>query len=362
MHKRALESIKKWEKEPIKIGITGPSAVGKSFFINAIRGMEDPDDPDYAAVGTGDTTRKPKMYKHPNQPNFEYWDLPGAGTPLFPKETYCKEVNVSEYDFFLIFFSTTISEENIWLANELRKREKKFAFVRTKIDELQYQFTKKPHLIPGEIKKAKEKYLKTLKDASIEVPQVYAISSVKPELGDFNALVQDIGNSFQGLKKTAFLMSIKLLTEEVIQQKKEMLLKETWKYAAISGGIAALPIPGLDVAVNIGVLVVAVNTYLRAFNLEEARLLSLKEEIICHLKTALEILNMGIQKFIIQNIAKFAAVSAVESVLEYVLPVIGSILSMTVTGVMVYTFLRQVIRDLAEDALRRCQMRTETAL
>ena len=284
----------------------------------------------------------------------QYWDLPGVGTALFPKSTYLQKMNIDRYHFFLLFFATTVQESDIWLALELQKREKKFAFVRTKIDELQNQpkFRKNPELLPGEIDKTKEKYLQTLKNAGVKVTKLYAISSVELELGDFNELVKDVGDLLPGMKKWGFIMSLKLKTEETITNKKEMLLENTWRIATLVGLTAGVPnIPGVDVPVNIAMLATKVQDYLNAFQLDTASLDKLGSEAYRKLKAVSEIKENGITEFITQSFEKAVAVGVAETAVKWLLPVVGSILTGMSAGTLSNQFLKRVICDLADDAL-----------
>ena len=52
------------------------SGVGKSTFINCLRGLE-AEDEGSASVGVVETTNQPTPYEHPDFPNLKIWDLPG---------------------------------------------------------------------------------------------------------------------------------------------------------------------------------------------------------------------------------------------------------------------------------------------
>ncbi|XP_053385775.1 interferon-inducible GTPase 1-like [Mercenaria mercenaria] len=90
-----------WKKIPLNIAITGASGVGKSSFINAIRGLT-ADDEGGAHVDVVEATKDVKPYTHPENENMVFWDLPGVGTPKFPREKYLKIMNFDSFDFFLI--------------------------------------------------------------------------------------------------------------------------------------------------------------------------------------------------------------------------------------------------------------------
>lgn len=122
-----------WKKIPLNIGIVGSAGNGKSSYINAIRGI-DGDHPLAAKVGVVETTIEKKPYKHPENHNLVFWDLPGVGTPNFPKHDYLDKIAYKTFDFFLLFTSTRFGENDIWLAREINKVNRKFFFVRSKVD------------------------------------------------------------------------------------------------------------------------------------------------------------------------------------------------------------------------------------
>lgn len=118
---------------PVNIAVIGITGVGKSSFINAIRGLT-ADDEGAAAVGVTETTTKIAPYTHPDNPNLKLWDLPGVGTDDFPQAQYLRLISVDRYDFFVVISATRFFEVDTWLVKELAKRGKKFVFVRTKVD------------------------------------------------------------------------------------------------------------------------------------------------------------------------------------------------------------------------------------
>jgi hypothetical protein len=98
------------------------SGVGKSTFINCLRGLE-AEDEGAANVGVVETTNEPTPYEHPDFPNLKIWDLPGkisffflfrillvliigVGTPNYPRSCYLEKIQFERYDFFLILCRT----------------------------------------------------------------------------------------------------------------------------------------------------------------------------------------------------------------------------------------------------------------
>lgn len=120
-------------QKTINIAVTGAAGVGKSSFINAIRDRK-ADDADGAAVDIVESTSEITPYIHPVHNNLVFWDLPGVGTPNFPRATYFKAVNIKHYDFFLILSAGRFREDDLWLAKEVKKQRKEFYFVRTQVE------------------------------------------------------------------------------------------------------------------------------------------------------------------------------------------------------------------------------------
>ena len=129
----SIIALNRWKGEQVTFAITGLSATGKSIFINTIRNLK-PGDDGFAKAGSGHTTITPTLYKHPRKDQITFCDLPGYSTTRIKNEDYISEMKMSDYDIVLIFFSTELSTDDIWMVGELRKLGKPFALVRTQID------------------------------------------------------------------------------------------------------------------------------------------------------------------------------------------------------------------------------------
>ncbi|XP_060583853.1 interferon-inducible GTPase 1-like isoform X2 [Ruditapes philippinarum] len=130
------DKMDNWENEKLNIAVTGRSGVGKSSFINAIRGDIDESQPGYATVGNNECTKQRKAYPHPNNKLLIFWDLPGVGTDTFPRNTYLKhpEIRFQMYDMFIIMACDRFTQDESWLAEEIKKTGRPYLFVRSKVD------------------------------------------------------------------------------------------------------------------------------------------------------------------------------------------------------------------------------------
>jgi len=153
----------------VNIAVIGKSGVGKSSFINAIRGLT-ADDETAAPVGVTETTTQITPYTHPDHPDVTFWDLPGVGTDQFPQTEYLRLIGVDRFDFFVIMSATRFYETDTWLVSELSQRGKNFAFVRTKIN-VDVRSNRKAHprshseqAVVGEIRASTMEHLQTSAD------------------------------------------------------------------------------------------------------------------------------------------------------------------------------------------------------
>uniref|UniRef100_A0A3P8RUX3 IRG-type G domain-containing protein n=1 Tax=Amphiprion percula TaxID=161767 RepID=A0A3P8RUX3_AMPPE len=118
---------------PLNIAVTGECGSGKSSFVNVVRGIEHEDER-AAPTGCVETTMEVTPYLHPKYPNVIFWDLPGIGTTNFPADKYLEHVGFEKFDFFIIISADRFRENDVKLAREIQKMEKRLCFVRSKID------------------------------------------------------------------------------------------------------------------------------------------------------------------------------------------------------------------------------------
>lgn len=353
-----MGKITEWQDAKINIALVGESGVGKSCFINSIRDCIE-GDKGYAQVGLGDTTKEPTPYTHPHNENMIFWDLPGVGTTTFPRDqSYFKKVSFHRYDFFLILSDQTFSENDTWLAQEVRRRQKRFFFVRTKLD---MEFTRAKHDgtdIAEVIPRIHESCRGNFRAARIKEPLIFVISNFDPEIGQFDDLLNTIFWALPEIKRNAMVLSIGPLTHQIIREKKASLKSRVITVSCMSAGVAAIPIPGLDLAFDVGALVHEISFYLETFGLDEKSLRHLSEKTGTPLDKILASLNQakallavknGIKTFLLDAIKDQAAKQVAAQFAKFI-PIIGTIVSSSVAFGTSYYLLTKTIDDLEKDA------------
>ncbi|XP_013922755.1 PREDICTED: interferon-inducible GTPase 5-like [Thamnophis sirtalis] len=343
---------------PLNIAVTGDSGAGKSSFVNAIRGVTDDDD-EAAEVGVVETTMQPKGYPHPKFPNMKIWDLPGIGTPQFKAAEYLKQVNFETYDVFIIVTSDRFTENAALLAKEIGRTTKKFYFIRSKID----------LSIEGEKRKKnfnKEKTLETIRNycqGCLQSPgeppaRVFLISSWKVQEYDFPLLQETIAAELPEHQKDILTLAVHIFSENELMKKKEAMKSYIKKVAWVSFTCGIVPIPGLSMACDVGILVNALRKFCRVFGLDDRSLRFLARQTgkeYEELKSAIKktplanTINRDLVLSFLSKSSVWATVSLVELGLDFI-PAIGSVFGGVSSYAVTYNFLNSFLDNAVEDA------------
>ncbi|XP_034531804.1 interferon-inducible GTPase 5-like isoform X2 [Notolabrus celidotus] len=350
---------------PLNIAVTGESGSGKSTFVNAIRGVDD-DDERAAPTGTEETTTEVTSYPHPNFPNVTVWDLPGIGTVKFPAAKYLKLVGFEKFDLFIIVSSERFRENDVKLAKEIQKMKKKFYFVRSKIDnDIRQEKKKKKNDFNEDrtLGRIREYCIQGLQRLDFESPQVFLVSSCELHLYDFPKLLRTLEEELPELKRDAFLIAMPNISLEMIDKKKKAFKSKIKYVATLSAAVAAVPVPGLSIAVDLSLLVGAVTRYVFGFGLNTSSLKRMSNytgvpyeelrNVIVSPLAAEKITPDLVMKILIQT-ASIAALMAAEEASRFI-PILGILASMALSFTATYKALNIFLDKLAEDAQRVLQ-------
>ncbi|CAF0943508.1 unnamed protein product [Rotaria sp. Silwood1] len=249
-----ISRLREWELLSLHIAVTGNSGVGKSSFINAIRGVT-PNSPDAAKTGVTECTREPQAFLHSIHQNLTFWDLPGCGTPNYPRENYLKYINFEQFDVVIIICSGRFTEDDGWLAEEMTQMNKPFFFLRSKIDqEITNAQRDSPspfdeHAVLTIIKNDCVQHLRQYSHHR----KVYLVSGNQKYLHrwDMNDFMHDLCQACPQLKRESLVFSMNAHCREAVRVKVEYLRKRQWLICSAIAAAAILPVPGFSMSINL---------------------------------------------------------------------------------------------------------------
>ncbi|XP_055330632.1 interferon-inducible GTPase 5-like [Paramacrobiotus metropolitanus] len=344
----------RWKTVPLNIAVIGQSGAGKSSYINCSRNIT-AEDEGGAAVGITETTSAIKSYAHPDNHLLLYWELPGVGTPNFPRGTYLEKINFTRYDFYLLLSSTRFSDNDLWLGEEIKKHGKKFFFVRTKSG-IDVKNQRKSHP-KGSKDRSDDDILQQVRNdiiakLNLEPAQrdyVFLIDSYKKEKFEFWKLQDRLLSALPELKREAFLYSLSpmgMLSKKILQEKVESLKNRIWMIALTSGITGLIPIPGASAAIDLTLVFTECSFYKHQLGLDPASLAATAAShgVDVHLleKAVASCLPSLVTKDLIFSLCKELAYQTsgqiVEEALKFI-PIIGSLIAAPIS----YLLTRQAL-------------------
>ena len=307
-----------------------------------------------AKVGVTETTIEPASFPHPTNSKIKFWDLPGIGTPNYPDlKTYCEKVMLEKYDTFLIFTAGRFTENDLKLAEKIRSVEKKFFFIRTKIDDnVRAEKRKRNFDEESMLNKIRRDCSKNLVDLVEDIRDIFLISNHHPVKWDFLRLTEAIIDVLPVRQRESLILSlgiVKSLSTEILQRKIEVLKSRMWMVASASFAAAIVPVPGLSIAVDLGLLTAEITFYRSQLGLPEEGSerfenldVQLQERVskFCF-TTAVQVGTL---------LAAFSAESVIEEVTRFI-PFIGSVIAGSMSFSTTYYFLQRSLKELEKTAM-----------
>ncbi|XP_013388685.1 interferon-inducible GTPase 1 [Lingula anatina] len=351
------DSMDHWKKTDLHVAMIGESGAGKSAFINAALDLDETD-PRAAKVGVVETTREPAPYKLPDKP-LTLWDLPGVGTASFPKETYLRQIKFRRYEFFIIVSSTRFSENDLWLAKAIQQENKKFYFVRSKIDIDIYNSRRQR--VPSEevLRQVYENCHETLSRGGFANVPVFLISNYDPNDWDFQKLMRQLINDVPEKKREALVLSIAATGEEAIRAKREALESRIWVASGLASAGVLVPVPGTSIAANFAVLLYEVSFYEEQFGLNQ----HLKSDLFfkggCLRGTTLS--SLATKKGMTELIKKIVINKGPQTLFAEAarwIPLAGTAVSAAITFATTYHALHCILDTFEQEALNNLMTKT----
>ena len=165
-------------------------------------------------------------------------------------------------------------------------------------------------------------------------------------------LLRYVEKKIDGLKAQALLFSLDSITKEIVERKYKMLKKRLVIATVLAAGVAAIPVPGVDVAINTALLVHEVCHYMSVFGINRKRVYSLRnfDHSLLKCRSLIEP-SVDMAVFVVTKIGIYATLSFVQSFSDLILPLIGSVISSATAARLTYRFLCDVLQDIYHDAV-----------
>jgi hypothetical protein len=289
----------------VSVALFGQPGAGKSSLINKLIGE------DKAAVGVEtDKTVEAESYE---SNGLRFVDLPGYGTKNFPKETYFEKFDVQTFDLFLCVTSGKFHQADTEFFQELKRRGKVCIFVVNKHDDMWEE-----GVAISELESRKRKDI--AKQVGCEVGVVF--TSCRKRTG-LDLLEEEIRNNLDDAKKERWTRSAKAYSLEFLQEKRLACEKYVANAAYASAANGLNPIPGADIAVDVGVLLRLFKEIRDDYGLSDASLGKLKESSIPVVgRLANNVVQYAAKEGILMLLKNFAGRQTIKAVSKYI-PYIG---------------------------------------
>ena len=300
--KRKLEEE---NKTTVSVALFGQPGAGKSSLINKIVGRK--------VAEAGVETDKTVDIGWYEANGLRFADLPGYGTKNFPKDSYFQKFDMMQFDLFLCVTSGKFHQADTEFFQELKKLGKVCIFVVNKHDELWEE-----DVSIEELEERKRTDITKQVGQSVKV----IFTSCRNNTG-LDVLIEEINNNLEPAKRERWVRGAKAYSEKFLQEKRSACEKYVSYAAAASAANGINPILGVDIAVDVSILLKLFSQIRDDYGLNGNLLDSLKgSSIPAVARLANNVIGYAVKEGIMLLLKRFAGQEAIKSVAKYI-PFVG---------------------------------------
>ena len=289
----------------VSVALFGQPGAGKSSLINKIIGQK------VAEVGV-ETDKTVEAASYISK-GLKFVDLPGYGTKNFPKETYFDRFDIQQFDLFLCVTSGKLHQADTEFFQELTKHGKVCIFVVNKHDELWEDGVQIEDLEQRKINDITK---------HVGHPVTVEFTSCRKGTGLDN-LNNTIQANLDEAKRERWARGAKAYSIRFLREKRTACEKYVSYAAAAAAANGINPVPGVDVAVDISIIMKLFKEIRDDYGLNDNFLSSLKQSSIPVVgRLANNVVQYAAKEGILILLKSFAGRQAVKSFTKYI-PIIG---------------------------------------
>ena len=265
--------------------------------------------------------------------------------------TYCEKVELEKFDAFLILTGGRFTDHELKLAEKIKSINKNFFLIRTKIDEnVRGERRKRSFNEDAMLQKIRSDYAEKLGNLLSDVPDIFLISNHHRDKWDFARLLQAILDALPTYQREAMVLSLgNSVTNDIFQNKVEVLRGRMLAVASLSAAVAVFPIPGLSIFVDIGLILNEFAFYRCQLGLPEKGTAQF-EKLPFDTQEAVSKICITTAAQLAVFLAFYVAESAVEEVVSFI-PILGSLIAGSLSFTTTYLALRKCLESVKETAL-----------
>jgi predicted GTPase len=351
LRERLERQLHEFQDVLVRIAVTGQSGAGKSTLINALLGKR------LARADYVEGTKEAKEYEH-REGNLTLVDLPGIGTPSFSRSDYVTRLKLDSFECFLLVTADRFLDDEQYLYRYLRNDLQRACFLaRTKFDQAlenaryddeavaNLEITELEQLVRKRITEYIRKDLNLGEDAAI-----YLVSGRHPERYDLPKLWDAIKNSLHGVKRDRFIADAAAFSEAAFQEKRRVAEKRVGVYAGLAALNGLNPVPGLDVALDLTILLRLSGEVRSIYGLTDEQL-SYRQGVwnTPTVRAAIQRTSSYIAKYatkegVLLLLKRLASRATVKEVAKWV-PFVGQLVSASLAFKLTYSFGENLVED-----------------
>ncbi len=306
----------------VSVALFGQPGAGKSSLINCLVGEN------VAKVGArNDITQEESSYQWSG---LYLVDLPGYGTKMFPANTYFEKFDILKFDFFLCVFSgARLKEDDIDFFKRLKELGKSCLFICNQADRL-WQDDCTVDELKGHIVANVEKQV------GIKESIYFTSCKDKEGLGALTEGIYELLGDINSAKQEMWAKSAKAYSTKFLDEKKRACNKFVSLAAGASAANGLNPIPGVDIAVDLGI-VVSLFTKLRLYyGLTDTRLTAIQVAVPAVAPLVKNVIQYAAKDGVLFLLNKYAGKVVVKQFSKYV-PIVGQLLASSVSFTLTTT-------------------------